>query len=158
MKLPIMLAVIIFAARPSRAPKAQGLPMHVLFGNPKSCALRIICTDSIRRRGRGNRSRALHRARSTTSCRSRGADRAPRRPRDSQATKAETTATAHKNAVIFYAMVKNQVEYDETIWATRDEARERTLEAKLKRQANQLGYQLIPIEQRLPHNRLVHEP
>jgi transposase len=27
------------------------------------------------------------------------------------------TATAHKIAVIFYIMVKNQVEYDETIWA-----------------------------------------
>jgi transposase len=30
------------------------------------------------------------------------------------------TATAHKIAVIFYAMVKNQVEYDGTIWEKRD--------------------------------------
>jgi Transposase IS116/IS110/IS902 family len=30
---------------------------------------------------------------------------------------AATTATAHKVAVIFYTMVKNQVEYDESIWA-----------------------------------------
>jgi len=45
-------------------------------------------------------------------------------------------------------MVKNQVEYDETIWAARDAARERRLEAKLKRQAKQLGYQLVPIEQK----------
>jgi hypothetical protein len=28
-----------------------------------------------------------------------------------------TTATAHKIAIIFYTMVKKQVEYDETLWA-----------------------------------------
>jgi transposase len=61
--------------------------------------------------------------------------------------KAATTATAHKIAVIFYTMVKNQVEYDETIWATRDMQREKRLQTKLKRQAKQLGYQLVPIEQ-----------
>ncbi len=48
---------------------------------------------------------------------------------------AATMATAHKIAVIFYTMVKNQVEYDETLF-----------EAKLKRQAKQLGYELVPIE------------
>ena len=32
---------------------------------------------------------------------------------------AATTATAHKIAVIFYTMVTKQVEYDDTIWATR---------------------------------------
>jgi hypothetical protein len=55
-------------------------------------------------------------------------------------------ATAHKIAVIFYTMVKNQVEYDQTLWATRDAQREKRLEARLKRQAKQLGYELIPIE------------
>jgi hypothetical protein len=59
--------------------------------------------------------------------------------------KAATMATAHKIAVIFYTMVKNQVEYDETIWATRDSQREKRLEAKIKRQAKQLGYELVPI-------------
>ncbi len=59
---------------------------------------------------------------------------------------AATMATAHKIAVIFYTMVKNQVEYDETIWATRDAHREKRLETKLKRQAKQLGYELVPIE------------
>jgi hypothetical protein len=54
-------------------------------------------------------------------------------------------ATAHKIALIFYTMVKNQVEYDETIWATRDNQRENRLEAKIKRQARQLGYELVPI-------------
>ncbi|MGB7847846.1 MAG: IS110 family transposase [Candidatus Acidiferrum sp.] len=60
--------------------------------------------------------------------------------------RAATTATAHKIAVIFYTMVKNQLEYDESIWATRDARREQRLEIKLKRQAKQLGYQLVPIE------------
>ena len=59
---------------------------------------------------------------------------------------AATMATAHKIAVIFYTMVKNQVEYDETLWATRDAQREKGLEAKLKRQAKRLGYGLVPIE------------
>jgi transposase len=59
---------------------------------------------------------------------------------------AAITATAHKIAVIFYTIIRNHVEYDETIWATRDAQREKRLEAKLKRQAKQLGYQLVPIE------------
>jgi hypothetical protein len=48
--------------------------------------------------------------------------------------------------LIFYTIVKNQVEYDETLWTTRDAQREKRLEAKLKRQAKQLGYELVPIE------------
>jgi hypothetical protein len=32
------------------------------------------------------------------------------------------------------------------MWATRDAQREKRLEAKLQRQAKQLGYQLVPIE------------
>jgi len=59
-----------------------------------------------------------------------------------------TTATAHKIAIIFYTMVKKQVEYDETLWAERDAQREKRFEAKLKRQAQQLGYQLVPIEEK----------
>ena len=59
--------------------------------------------------------------------------------------RAATTATAHKIAVIFYTIVRNQVEYDATIWAARDAARARTLEAKLRRQAKSLGYQLVPM-------------
>ena len=64
---------------------------------------------------------------------------------------AATMATAHKIAVIFYTMVKNQVEYDETIWDARDAQREKRLEAKLKRQAKQLGSNLYPSNPR-PHN------
>jgi hypothetical protein len=58
------------------------------------------------------------------------------------------TATAHKIAVIFYTLVKNQAEYDETIWAARDSEREKRLERRLKRQAKQLGYELVPIKEK----------
>ena len=70
-----------------------------------------------------------------------------RRMKAKLAPEAATTATAHKIAVILYTMVKNQVEYDESIWATRDAHREKRLEMKLKRQAKLLGHQLIPMEQ-----------
>jgi len=49
-------------------------------------------------------------------------------------------------AVISYTMVKNQVEYDETLWAARGAERGQRWQAKLKRQAKQLGYDLVPIE------------
>ena len=57
------------------------------------------------------------------------------------------TATAHKIAIIFYTMVKNQIEYDETIWAARDAEREKRLEARLKRQAKKLGTNWYPSDQ-----------
>lgn len=57
------------------------------------------------------------------------------------------TATAHKIAVIFYTMIKNQTEYDETLWAQRDVLRRHRHTASLKRQARRLGYKLIPIEE-----------
>ena len=60
---------------------------------------------------------------------------------------AATTATAHKIAVIFYTMIKEQTEYDETLWAAREAERDRRLEAKLKRQAHRLGFELVPIHQ-----------
>lgn len=59
---------------------------------------------------------------------------------------AATTATAHKIAVIFYTLVRNQVEYDDRIWAARDAHRQRRLDAKLHHQARQLGYKLVPVE------------
>jgi transposase len=59
---------------------------------------------------------------------------------------AAITATAHKIAVIFYTMVRNQVEYDDSIWAKQDADREKRFEAKLRKQAAQRGYQLVPIQ------------
>ena len=58
---------------------------------------------------------------------------------------AATTATAHKIAIIFYTMVKRQVEYDASLWAQRDAERDKRFEAKLRRQAQQRGYKLVPI-------------
>jgi transposase len=71
-----------------------------------------------------------------------------RRMKSKLGPKAATTATAHKIAVIFYTLVTKQVEYDESIWAQRDAQRERRLEAKIKRQAQQLGYKLVPLEEK----------
>lgn len=48
---------------------------------------------------------------------------------------AAITATAHKIALIFYTMVRNRVQYDESIWAKRDAEREKRFEAKLRRRA-----------------------
>jgi len=61
---------------------------------------------------------------------------------------AATTATAHKIAIIFYTMVKKQVEYDASLWAQRDAERDKRFDAKLKRQAQQRGYKLVPIEEK----------
>jgi transposase len=56
------------------------------------------------------------------------------------------TATAHKIAIIFYTLVKRQIEYDESLWAARETERQARHEAKLKRQAQKLGYMLVPIQ------------
>jgi len=63
---------------------------------------------------------------------------------------AALTATARKIATIFYAMVKNQVEYDHTKWSKLDIQRKRRVENKLRRQARQMGFELIPLEQPAP--------
>lgn len=59
---------------------------------------------------------------------------------------AAITAAAHRIARIFYAMVRHQVEYDETLWHKQDAQRERRLDAKLQRLAHQRGFQLVPIQ------------
>jgi hypothetical protein len=59
---------------------------------------------------------------------------------------AAITATAHKIAIIFYTMVKNQVGYDLTSWAQRNAEREKRFEARLRRQAEARGYQLVRVE------------
>ena len=56
------------------------------------------------------------------------------------------TATAHKIAIIFFTLVTKQIEYDESLWAERDQQRRQRTEQKLKHQARQLGYQLVPIQ------------
>jgi transposase len=71
-----------------------------------------------------------------------------RRMKSKMDSPAAITATAHKIAIIFYTMVKKQVEYDASLWAQRDAQREIRFEAKLKRQAQRLGYKLVPIEEK----------
>ena len=61
---------------------------------------------------------------------------------------AATTATAHKISIIFYTMIKNQVEYDASLWAQRDAMREKRIEARLHKQAAQRGYKLVPLEEK----------
>jgi transposase len=61
---------------------------------------------------------------------------------------AATTATAHKIAIIFYTMVKNQVEYDTSLWAERDALRQRRIELRLHKQAAKHGYKLVPVEEK----------
>lgn len=61
---------------------------------------------------------------------------------------AATTATAHKIAIIFYTMVNKQIEYDASLWAERDALREQRLETRLRRQAAQRGYKLVPLEEK----------
>jgi transposase len=67
-----------------------------------------------------------------------------RRMKSKLGPEAATTATAHKLAIIFYTMVKKQVEYDRTIWAEREAQRNQLYEARLRRQALQRGYMLVP--------------
>ena len=43
-------------------------------------------------------------------------------------------------------MVKNQVEYDVSLWAHRDALRDQRIEARLQKQAAQRGYKLVPLE------------
>jgi hypothetical protein len=50
--------------------------------------------------------------------------------------KAATMATAHQIAVIFYPRVKKQVEYDETLWASRDAQREKRWKQKSNSKRN----------------------
>jgi transposase len=60
---------------------------------------------------------------------------------------AATTATAHKIAIIFYTMVKKQVEYDASLWAKHDAMREKRLEARLHKEAAKRGYKLVLMEE-----------
>lgn len=60
---------------------------------------------------------------------------------------AAITAAARKIAVIFYTMIKNQVEYDETKWAKLDTQRQKRIENKLRWQAQRMGFRLVAVEE-----------
>ena len=56
------------------------------------------------------------------------------------------TAVAHKLARIFYAMVRKGQAYDESLLTRADTRQRERQEAKLRRQARQIGFQLVPLE------------
>ena len=56
------------------------------------------------------------------------------------------TATAHKLARIIYHMVTTGQAYDETILAKQDQKQREKKEAKIRRQALDLGYRLVPLQ------------
>lgn len=55
------------------------------------------------------------------------------------------TATARKIAILFYTLVTRQTEFDPNAWQISDLQRQRRLQARLERQANRLGFQLVPL-------------
>jgi hypothetical protein len=59
---------------------------------------------------------------------------------------AAITATARKIAVIFYTIVKKQIEYDSHKWAEQDAQRQNRIERRLRHQARRMGFQLTPLE------------
>ena len=67
-------------------------------------------------------------------------------PVDGPVSTAAITATAHKIAIIFYTMVKNQTEYDATRWAEQDDLRQKRAAAAFQRQAQRRGFLLVPLE------------
>jgi transposase len=54
------------------------------------------------------------------------------------------TATAHKLARIIYHMVTTRQAYDETICVQNEMQNRRRLEARLRKQARDLGLEIIP--------------
>ena len=56
------------------------------------------------------------------------------------------TATAHKLARIIYHMITTRQEFDPGILEKQDEKQQQKREAKIRRQARQLGYDLVPAQ------------
>jgi transposase len=56
------------------------------------------------------------------------------------------TAAAHKLARIIYRMITTRQEFDPNILAQQDEKQQKRREAKIRRQARELGYNLIPVQ------------
>jgi len=60
---------------------------------------------------------------------------------------AAITAAAHKLARIIFHLVTTGEAYDESLFAAEEQRQRKRMENKLKRSAQQLGYQLIPLGQ-----------
>jgi len=55
------------------------------------------------------------------------------------------TATAHKLARIVFHLLKTHEPYDETVFQKQDVDAKKRAEGRLRRQAAQLGFQVIPV-------------
>jgi transposase len=58
------------------------------------------------------------------------------------------TATAHRLARIAYHLLGTKEAYNETVFQRRDEETLRRVQFRIRRQAAQLGFQLIPVQNR----------
>lgn len=56
------------------------------------------------------------------------------------------TATAHKLARIVYHLLKTGKSFGETVFADQENLHKKRLERKLRKQANFLGFQLVPVQ------------
>jgi transposase len=55
------------------------------------------------------------------------------------------TATAHKLARIVFHLLKTHEPYDETVFQKQEVEAQKRAESRLRRQATQLGFQVIPV-------------
>jgi transposase len=69
-----------------------------------------------------------------------------RRMRARHGTPKAITATAHKLARIVYHLIKTGKSFDETVFAEQEELHKKRLEKKLRKQADFLGFQLVPVQ------------
>lgn len=69
-----------------------------------------------------------------------------RRMRARHGTSKANTATAHKLARIIYHLLKTGKSFDESVFAEQENLHKKRLERKLRKQANYLGFQLVPLQ------------
>lgn len=69
-----------------------------------------------------------------------------RRMRSRHGTPKAITATAHKLARIIFHLITTGKAYDESVFAVQEAQHKQRLERRLKKQANSLGFQLVPVE------------
>ena len=55
------------------------------------------------------------------------------------------TATAHKLARIIYHLVTTQTPYDESVFRNEEQKQALRVQQRLQKQANRLGFQLVPL-------------
>ena len=69
-----------------------------------------------------------------------------RRMRAWHGTPKAITAAAHKLARIVYHLLKTGKSFDETVFAEQEKPHKKRLEKNLRKQANFLGFKLVPVQ------------